>query len=155
METTEEEYQKFFKENPILIDPVSFKVFDKHKLGDDLITDFVVGTLKNNYYVVEIEKPQDTIFNKNEDFSSKFTHAFGQVLDFIDWVECNIAYAQKKLPDIVSPKGLLIMGRSQNMTERQLRKLKRFNKNSNNIEVLTYDDILLKAESLYNNLRIK
>lgn len=153
LELSEEDYQVFFKKNPILIEPTSFRIFDKHKLGDDLITDFVVETLENHYYVVEIEKPHDKIFNKNGDFSQRFTHAFGQVLDFIDWVENNIAYAQKKLPDIVSPKGILIMGRSVSMTERDIRKLRRFNKNSNSVEVLTYDDVILKANNLYKNLR--
>lgn len=152
MQSNEEQYQKFLKDNPIFLESTAFSVFDKHKLGDDLITDFVIETLVNDYYVVEIEKPQDNIFNKNGDFSGKFTHALGQVLDFIDWIESNIAYTQKKLPGIVSPKGILVMGRSNQLNNEEIRKLQRFNKNSNSITVLTYDDLVLKAKCLYKNL---
>ena len=126
---------------------------DKHRLGSDLITDFVVETLKKEYILIEIEKPQDNLFTAQGYFSTKFSHAFGQVIDFIDWVENNIAYAQTKLPGISSPKGILIIGRSKFMTEEESRKLKRFNKNSNTIEVLTYDDILHRAKSLYSNIK--
>lgn len=152
-ETKEEEYQAFFEMNPVFIDPLASRVVDKHRLGDDYITDFVLETLKGEYILLEIEKPQDNIFNKKGDFSGNFTHAFGQVIDFINWIEQNIAYANKKLPGVSCPRGLLIMGRSKGMSESNLDKLKRFNKNSNSVEVLTYDDVLSRALSLYKNLR--
>lgn len=152
-EHREEVYQKFLERNPVLIDPLSFKIINKHQLGNDLITDFVIETLKNEYILVEIEKPQDKIFTQNGNFSSVFSHAFGQVLDFIDWIDNNTTYAQKKLPDILNPKGLLIIGRSRDLNTKTESKLKRFNKNSNSIEVLTYDDIIFKAKNLYKNLR--
>ena len=148
----EEEYQIFLKNNPAFIDPLSSQVIDKHKLGDDLITDFVIKTLENNYILVEIEKPQDHIFNKNNDFSASFIHAYGQVLDFISWVDGNVAYAQKKLPNISAPNGILIMGRSTLLTADQRKKLEYFNLNSARIKIYTYDDILINAKRLYQNL---
>lgn len=148
----EEEYQVFLKDNPVFINPLSSQVLDKHKLGDDLITDFVIKTLENNYILAEIEKPQDNIFNKNNDFSGSFTHAYGQVLDFISWVDENIAYAQKKLPNISAPNGVLIIGRSASMNDFQKRKLEYFNSNSSRIKICTYDDILANARRLYQNL---
>ena len=148
----EEEYQIFLKNNPAFIDPLSSQVIDKHKLGDDLITDFVIKTLENNYILVEIEKPQDHIFNKNNDFSASFIHAYGQVLDFISWVDENVAYAQKKLPNVSAPTGLLIMGRSTLLTADQRKKLEYFNSNSARIKIYTYDDILINARQLYQNL---
>lgn len=153
MGAKEEEYQRYLETNPVFIDPLASHIVDKQRLGDDYITDFVVETLKGEYIAVEIEKPQDQIFNKKGDFTSNFTHAFGQVIDFISWIEKNIAYADKKLPGVSNPKGLLIMGRLKGMSEANLDKLKRFNKNSNSIEVLTYDDVLSRALSLYKNLR--
>lgn len=152
-ETREEDYQKFLEKNPVFIDPLAFKVINKHQLGSDLITDFVIETLKGEYILVEIEKPQDKIFTQNNDFSSHFSHAFGQVIGFLDWVDNNIAYAQTKLPGILNPKGLLIMGRSKDLNSNTSSKLKRFNKNSNDIKVLTYDDILYQSKNLYKNLR--
>jgi len=148
----EEEYQIFLKNNPTFINPLSYQVIDKQKLGDDLITDFVIKTLENNYILVEIEKPQDRIFNKKNDFSAPFVHAYGQVLDFISWVDGNIAYAQTKLPNISAPNGVLIMGRSTFLTIAQRKKLEYFNSNSTRIKIYTYDDILQNATCLYRNL---
>lgn len=148
----EEDYQIFLKKNPVFLNPIASKTIDKHKLGDDLITDFVVETLESEYIVVEIEKPQDRIFTSSGDFSAAFTHAYGQVLDFISWIDCNIAYAQKKLPNIASPRGMLIIGRSVGLTATQKNKLNYFNLNSQRIQVYTYDDILLNARRLYQNI---
>lgn len=148
----EEEYQLFLKNNPAFIDPLSSQVIDKQKLGDDLITDFVIKTLENNYVLIEIEKPQDKIFNKKNDFSASFTHAYGQVLDFLSWIDENIAYAQKKLPGISVPQGLLIIGRSTLLTVDQRKKLDYFNLNNTRIKIYTYDDILINAKRLYKNL---
>lgn len=154
-ELREEEYQNYLKKFPVLIDPLSMRIIDKQKLGNELITDFIIETLKGEYILVEIEKPQDKIFTLNDDFSSSFYHAFGQVLDFIEWVENNISYAQTLLPNISSPKGILIIGRSTQLNDKRKNKLKRFNRNSNSIKVLTYDDIVQTSKSLYNNIRKK
>jgi hypothetical protein len=154
-ELREEEYQKFLEQHPVFIDALASNIINKHKLGDDLITDFVIETLKGEYLIIEIEKPQDKIFNKNGDFSNVFSHAFGQVIGFLDWIASNIAYAERKLPGITAPRGLLIMGRTKDLKPDMLRKLRIFNKNSNNIEILTYDDVVSRADSLYKNLKRK
>lgn len=149
----EEEYQQFFTKNPVFINPLASRLISKHKLGDDFITDYVLETLTGEYIAVEIEKPSDPIFTKANDFSSQFTHAFGQVIDFIGWLEQNIAYAQKKLPGIASPQGLLVIGRSSLLSPPQIEKLRRFNKNSSSVEILTFDDLLTRAQSLQKNIR--
>lgn len=151
-ELREEEYQIFLKEHPVFLNSLAKQIVDKRKLGDDYITDFVIHLINEEYVLVEIEKPQDNIFTANNDFTSKFTHAFGQVLDFINWIELNISYAQTKLPGIKSPKGMLIMGRRDTMTEEQKLKLKKYNENSHSIEVLTFDDLLSNSERLLENL---
>lgn len=154
-EVPEEACQKFFSKNPVVIHPLANNFIDKQRLGDDLVTDFVLETLTGEYIAVEIEKPSDHIFTKGDDFSSKFTHAFGQVIDFLDWIEQNIAYAQRKLPGIIAPRGLLVMGLRSEMSQRQEDKLRRFNKNSNFIQVVTYDNLLRSARALQRNIRHK
>lgn len=151
-EKREEAYQVFFENNPAFLNPLASKIIDKHSLGDDLITDFVVQTLENKYIMLEIEKPQDRIFNQNGDFSAAFTHAYGQVLDFLSWVDENVAYAKKKLPEIVMPNGMLIIGRSITLTESQRKKLDYFNSTNQRIIVYTYDDILSNATRLYKSI---
>lgn len=149
---SEEIYQKFLMKNPVFIDPLSSKVIAKKKLGSEFITDFVVQRFDNEYLVVEIEKPQDNIFTQKGDFSSKFIHAFGQVIDFQEWISSNIAYAQKHLPGISSPQGILVIGLKHSLSDQQNKKLKKFVNNSNNIKIYTYDDLFSRAKNLYNNL---
>ena len=79
--------------------------------GLEFVTDFVLRRLDNEYVLVEIEKPHDKLFGRGSDFSSKFTHAFGQILGFQEWVDENPAYARKFMPGIPPPRGLPVLGR--------------------------------------------
>lgn len=151
--TNEERYQKFIENNPGLIDPIAMEIINKQKLGAEFITDFVVRKLDNSYILVEIEKPSTSIFTKSNDLSSDFSHALGQVLDFQEWVESNISYAQKIMPEITSPTGLLIIGLSSDLNDFQKRKLRRFNiNNKGNLEVVTFDELLNRSVKLYENM---
>jgi Domain of unknown function (DUF4263) len=149
---SEQEYQQFLTEHPVLIDPLASEVIPKQRLGIEYVTDFVVRRHDRRYILVEIEKPQDRLFNENGDFSARFTHAIGQVLDFQQWVDSNIAYAKRLLPDISSPRGLLVMGRRTVLTDREAEKLHRFCINSVAVDVLTYDDVLTQAINLYESI---
>jgi hypothetical protein len=148
----ERTYQQFLAANPVFIDPLAATVIDRQKLGLEHITDFVIRRLDNEYILVEIEKPQDNLFTANNDFTADFVHAFGQVIDFQEWVDSHAEYARHLMPDISSPRGMLVMGRKQNLTPEQAAKLKRYCINSRSIEVLTYDDLAKRARVLYENI---
>lgn len=119
----EEVYQQCFQDHPVLIDPLASRIIPKQKLGLELVTDFVVERHDQKYIVLEIERPQDKIFTGDNDITARFSHAFGQIVDFQAWVDANIAYAQKLLPRISSPQGLLIMGRRTELTQANSQKL--------------------------------
>ena len=148
----EEEYQRFFTDHPVFIDPLASEVIPKQKLGLEHITDFVLRRLDNEYILVEIEKPHDAIFTNGNDLTAKFTHAYGQVLDFQEWVDAHGEYARSLMPGIFSPKGVLIIGMRKELTSEQIAKLKRFSINSRAIEVYTYDDLIRKSKDLYENI---
>jgi hypothetical protein len=149
----EEDYQKFLSANLVLLDPIALEVVPKHRLGDDYVTDFVIRKANDEYLVVEIERPNTLTFTGSDDFAAPFTHAYGQILDFQDWVESNISYAQKKLPAISSPFGLLVIGRRRDLTAHQRSKLARFNiNNRGRVVALCYDDLLDAGWRLYKNL---
>lgn len=102
--------------------------------------------------LVEIEKPHDRIFTQAYDFTAEFTHAFGQVLDFQHWVDDNVAYAQKHMPLITAPRGLLVIGMRSDLDSRGEAKLRRFADNSARIDIATFDDLLSGGRNLYRNL---
>lgn len=149
---SEEVYQTFLAKHPVFIDPLASNIVPKQKLGTEYITDFVVQRLDGEYIIVEIEKASDEIFTKGNDFTAKFTHAFGQVIDFQEWIDVHGEYARSCIPGISSPRGLLIIGRRSSLTPEQSTKLKRYCINSRFIEVLTFDDLAIKAKNLYQNI---
>jgi hypothetical protein len=152
----EEAYQRFLQSNPCLIDPLAFDVLNKARMGVEHTTDFVLRRLDNEYILVEIEKPSSRIFTKNNDFSAVFTHAMGQVLDFQEWIEGNIAYAQKRFPRISSPQGLLIIGMRRSLSPIQAGKLRRFNTNTRGrLKVMTFDELLGQGKQYQENLYSK
>ncbi len=152
-ELSEEEYQQFLTANPVLLDPLARRIIPKQKLGLEYVTDYVLEKLDGSYIVAEIEKPSDRVFTKQYDFTSRFIHALGQVLEFQEWIETNIHYAQTHLPGIVAPTGLLIIGRRSDLDERAARKLARLNTtNSGRVSVVCFDDIVDRAIRLYKNM---
>lgn len=153
---SEEIYQQYLENNPCLVDPMAFEIRSKAKMGIEYTTDFVIRRMNNEYLLVEIEKPTDKIFTKKNDFTAVFTHAMGQVLQFQNWVESNIAYAEKHFPFIVSPQGIVIIGMKNRFSKTQVEQLTRFNINSRGkLKVLTYDDLIEQGKQLLQNLYSK
>lgn len=149
----EEELHKFLIDNPVMLDPLAIEVHSKHELGDDYITDFIIRRINNEYIVVEIENSTDKLFTKKGSFSSNLIEATSQVRDFQAWISDNLSYAQSKLPGIRHPAGLVVIGRSIDLDDQQLRKLKEENfSKRGHTTILTYDDILEQAKIIYSNM---
>ena len=149
----EAEYQRFIEEHPVFLDPLAAEIIPRARLGVEFVTDFVVRRHDYRYLAVEIEKPQDPIFTRKNDFTKEFSHAIGQVIDFQGWVADNIAYAQKHFPLIENPAGLLVIGRRSSLDDKQCAKLRRWCANSRTIEVLTFDDLAVRANALHRSMR--
>jgi hypothetical protein len=149
----EAEYQRFLEAHPVFLDPLAADMIPRARLGVELITDFVLRRHDHRYVAIEIEKPHDPIFTRRNDFTSEFSHAVGQVIDFQGWVAENVAYAQRHFPLIENPAGLLIMGCRSALDEQQRSKLRRWCANSRSIEVLTFDDLAARADTLLRSLR--
>lgn len=151
-ELREEDYQQFLAAHPIFIDPQARKVKSKERLGLEKTTDYAICRSDDEWILVEIEKPQDRIFTKKDDFTAEFIHAFGQVLDFQEWVDTHAEYARHLMPVISSPKGILIIGRRNALSSQQEAKLKRWCINSQFVEVFTYDNVIQRTKNLNTNI---
>ncbi len=149
---TEGHYQRFLEQHPVLLDPLAADVVPHQRLGVEYATDFALRRHDGGWTLIEIERPQDDLFTSGNDFTHRFTHAFGQVLDFQHWVDHNIAYARELMPGITAPRGLLVLGTREGMSERQYNKLRQFAENSRRIEIVTYDELLARGRQLYESL---
>ena len=151
----EEEIQKFLENNPILIQPC-YQIIPKQKLGEDFVTDFVLVNVLDQgviYTLVEIEKPSMRVLTKKGEFSAEFKHAEKQILDWKIWVQDSQDYLQRKLKDFRDPKYLIIGGRSKNLSKDEKRRIRVWNAGHEDIEFLTYDDILERAKELLKSLK--
>jgi hypothetical protein len=103
---------------------------------------------------VEIENPRHKLFNKNGDFSSAVNHALRQVEDWQEWIEDNLSVVQKKFPDISSPLGFVVIGRSKNLSKAELRRLARRNINTRGrMKIITYDELINIARTYVNSIK--
>ena len=152
-ELTENYYQAWLTDHPVFLDPLAADISPLAPLGLEFKTDFVMRLHDGRYTLVEIERPQDRLFTGQVDFTKRFTHATGQILDFQHWVAHNVAYAQQRFPGIRTPDGLLVMGMRRALDARRTEKLERWQFNSRSIQILTFDDLSMRARLLITSLR--
>lgn len=142
----EEELQLFIKQNPIVLHPTA-ELIPKKKLGEDFVTDFVLVTPSDqgpSYTLVEIEKSSYPILLQDNSLSSQTNHAIKQTRDWDVWLEKNKSYLQGKLPGFETPLYLVVIGRGNVLDDTSKAYLRSYNRDWKNIELLTYDDVLVR-----------
>ncbi len=153
-ERNENSLQKCLTENPILLGLDYARIIPKHKLGSEFEVDYALEKFNGLIDLMEIESSTLSIFTKQGNPSSYLVHAEQQVIDWLDWIEKNNSYARNGLEGLISPKGFVIIGRNSSLTDKTKFSLIRRNKAFNgNISILTYDDVLAKAQSLRDILK--
>lgn len=152
----EEDLQIFLKENPMVLHPTA-EVIPKKKLGEDFITDFVLVTPSDQgstYTLVEIEKSSHPVLVKDNSLSSQTNHAIKQTRDWDIWLEQNKAYLQNKLPGFETPKYMVVIGRGTTLDDTAKAYLRSYNRDWKNIELLTFDDVLVRFNGVISALAI-
>lgn len=150
----EEVLQKFLGKNPSLLCPTQIKVWPKLELGRH-VTDFVFREATGDYLMVELERSTHRLFLKNGDPSSKLNHALSQILDWKRYIEDNLATVERELGlsgISSSPKCLVVIGRSEGLTDENRRKLQVLENSSHKLKVMTYDDMYGDAKAVAENL---
>lgn len=123
-------------------------------LGTEYRMDFLIQEADGEFLLIELENPRHRLFLRSGDFSATLNHAQQQVEDWQDWVEDNISTMQKKYPGIISPRGLVIIGRLKGISESNHRKLRRRNVNlGGRVRISTYDDLLAGARRYVDSIR--
>lgn len=148
----EEHIQQFLTDNAVLISPAAIRVLPKLQLGKEYATDFVVEMTPAEYILVEIERADLKLFTKQGDPSGPLKHAHRQVLDWLDWIREYTGYARASMPGITDPECWVVIGRRPEMNSRDIRLLNRMNQDSHHVTILTYDDLITRAEQHLSGL---
>lgn len=149
----ENSIQSFLTRNPIFFGLEYTDIKPKHCLGSEYEMDYALKKINGTYDLVEIEASNLKLYNKKGDPTAYLVHAEQQVHDWLLWINESHGYADRNLPGIVEPKGFVVIGRTESLTMEQKKKLLQRNRiNSGKIEILTYDDLLLRAQTILNYL---
>ena len=118
------------------------------------LTNFYVEKYDGYADIVEIKKSNDELFDNKGKITPVFSKAIQQIIDYID----NALYygdskrlSEKLKFSFLKPKGILIIGRRDSNIER----IKNLGYYFHNIEIITYDDVLDRGETILNHLQNK
>ncbi|WP_225340552.1 Shedu anti-phage system protein SduA domain-containing protein [Lysinibacillus capsici] len=152
-ERNENKIQEILTNYPILFGTEYTEVLDKHNFGSEFEADYVLKRYNGLYDIVEIEASTLNIYTKQGNPSSQLVHAEQQIMDWLQWIEHNNSYAREKIKKLYSPKGYVVIGRSNTLTASNREKLRRRNLVfRDKIEIITYDDLLENAKLLLDFL---
>jgi hypothetical protein len=128
-------------------------LYSKVRLGSEYVSDFLFFDPSSNgpeWFLVEIEQPcVGPMFVKSGDPSSRLTHAITQVENWQEWVASNLSYAEKLMPQIDRPFGLVFFGRRSELESDDARvRLRALNRrHRGNLQVRTLDSFIDGAEA--------
>lgn len=152
----ENNLQDCLTKNPILFGPEYQRVLPKHRLGAEYVMDYALERISGLVDLVEIEASTYPLYTKRGQPSQYLVRAEQQVLDWLNWVEKHSPYARKSLPGLQTPVGYVIIGRSSFLSstdrERLIRRCIAF---QHRLRIMTYDDLLQRAQNLLELLRGK
>lgn len=135
----------FIKETPFLLHPNPAQVLSEVSigLGTEFRLDFLVRQADGTYVLVEIENPKHKLFTSRGDFSAPVNHAQRQVEDWQQWIEENMLLVQQHYPDMLAPMGMVVIGRSRDLSKEEKVRLARRNSNlRGRLSIMTYDDLI-------------
>ena len=150
----EEPMHQFLKKNPILLYPTYDRLWSKVPFGE-YVSDFVVRESPNDYVLVEIEAPHRDLFRRDGHLRHEFTHAIGQITDWLAYLadhraEVESTYDMRGIS--VSPRGLVVIGRSAALTDDHRRRLTTIQERQPRLRILTYDDVIANARALFEKI---
>lgn len=153
-ERNENSIQRCLTENPILFGIDYAHIVAKPKLGSEYEADYALQKYSGEYDLVEIESSSLKLYTKAGNPSQYLVHAEQQVIDWLHWIERNNPYAREGLPELISPVGYVIIGRKGDLTESDKHRLLRRNSvYRGQLLIMTYDDLLAKANNLLTRLQ--
>lgn len=150
----EQTLQTFLQTHPELLCPGHVHMWPKLPFGRH-ITDFVFRDAVNDYVLVELERSTLALFRQDGHASADLTHAHGQILDWKRYLEDNLHTVQRELGLTgisTNPNGLIVIGRSTDLTIETRRKLKTLTNDTPKLRVMTYDDVYDNAKAVLENI---
>jgi hypothetical protein len=145
-------FQAFFEKHPLILDPQTLCVWAQPDFHGQKEPDFVIQRTDNTYVIVEIEVPSKPLITKANQLSADATHAITQVLEYRSFLIERFSDASATFPNFNMPKGLVVIGMEEVLTDNQLSALRRENESRNDITIVGFDALGAKAAAISQNM---
>jgi len=148
-------WQSWIYDNIWLFGSNYAKAIPKEKVGFQSIPDFLFPTVDGFVDIMEIKKPKFLIIKKDSSHAGAYywdtevNSAIGQVVNYFHEIELHQLEIAKKLKlSTIKPRAIILVGRTDKWDEEKKEALRKLNNSLHSIEVLSYDQILLRADRL-------
>jgi hypothetical protein len=138
---------------------------ERQRVGLASIPDFLFPTIDGFIDILEIKRPTHQVIYEDPSHPGSFTwssetnKAIGQVVNYLHEIEINQLQLyrlinQKHSANLVTqvsfikPRAFILIGRSNDWCDFQREALRKLNHSLHGIEVLTYDDLVLRGQNL-------
>ncbi|MBN1168984.1 DUF4263 domain-containing protein [Candidatus Woesebacteria bacterium] len=152
----ESELQEFLYQKPWFFGTEYVNSVPQKLRGAHSKFDFYIERFNKTNDIVEIKLLSDQIINKDNSINTKVVQAVDQL---IDYMESSVAAAHSRVISKeegiyeLRPRGIVIIGSDNSKNAKE--KLQKWNYQFAHITILTYLDILKKAEALLKNIEKK
>jgi len=152
----EVDIQKFLKNNIWLFgNEYTFIVRDE-KINPENILDIIPKNIENYVDIIEIKLPTEELFlldrsHNNYYPTSHLTKAISQTQNYIFELENknqDIKYQKDNQCTIIRPRGIILFGSGKALCDTEKKYLRILNSSYHNIQIITYQQLLEKAENL-------
>jgi len=147
----EEVWQKFFEANPWILGSDFVEILKERVIDEENETDIPVKDYYGFVNIIELKLPTEDFWTAENVPVALLTKAIMQCARYITEMErrMNDHKKVKKLgASILKPRITLIYGRSNQWTESQKEQFKVLNSSFHNIVILTYDNVLERANKI-------
>jgi len=154
--TAEADYQAWF-DNHSWCMGLSYHPKDNQRTisGSDKVDCLLPNVITGFRDVIELKQPNVEVLlydksHRNFYFSAEVSKAIGQCDRYIDVFEEEASKGLRDYPEIVAhlPRGVIIIGRSNDWEESKLKALHRLNRQMTSISIITYDQLAAQGERL-------
>ena len=158
----EHEFQPWFKANAWVLGSDCVRILDDRRIDVRNIADFVVEGYDGRADVVELKRPGLRFWEAEKDHHNYFPHphlvaAISQAQNYQFELEgeiSNLKTRERFGIAIAKPSALLIHGRSCDWIDKQFEAQRLLNAGFTNLNVITYDQVLRRAEIMIGRNRI-
>lgn len=150
----EQDFQVWIGDNTWVFGTEYIKKFDTRKIGIHSQADFIVQSLDGFTDLVELKKADVALFDKDESHncyypSRDLSQVIGQAIHYIKVMEDHRSILKEGGDlDILKPRVKIVIGRSVGLTFDEKKALRLLNASLHGVEVITYDEILSRAEKI-------